>query len=240
MRIGLAQIQSLSGNLQYNFDRHIKAAEKALENRATLVVFPELSLTNYETTLTKESTTPCDELINSFQTFCNNQQFSMAVGRPIQSKDGIGIGLTLIQPDKSPSIYCKRYLPADEEPYFTQGKEEVVWLLDNECIAPAICYESTLAVHALKAQKMQPSIYLASVAKSATSLDKAQAHYANISREHNWWTLLVNMIGPADNFVGAGGSAVWDAYGNKVACLDNSEAVLWIDTITAEIGIHSL
>lgn len=239
MRIGLAQIQSLSGNLKHNFDRHIKAAETALENQCTLIVFPELSLMNYEPVLAKEAVTTCDALIHSFQTFCNNQQISMLVGRPIQLKDGIGIGLTLIQANQTPSTYCKRYLHADEEPYFTQGKEEVVWSLE-ERIAPAICYESTLAVHALEAQRMKPTIYLASVAKSATGLAKAQAHYASISQEHTWWTLLVNTVGPADNFMGAGGSAAWNPKGNKIACLDEREAVLWIDTITGEHGTHQL
>jgi predicted amidohydrolase len=209
MRISLAQIQSLSGNLKHNFDRHIKAAETALENQCTLVVFPELSLMNYEPALAKEVVTDCDALINSFQTFCNNQQISAMVGRPVQLKDGIGIGLTLIQANQIPSTYCKRYLHVDEEPYFTKGEEEICWSFEKR-ISPAICYESTLAVHALEAKKMQPTIYLASVAKSAKGLAKAQDHYAIISREHKWWTLLVNMIGPADNFVGAGGSAVWD------------------------------
>lgn len=239
MRIALAQIQSLSGNLKHNFDRHIKAAETALENKCTLVAFPELSLMNYEPNLAKEVVTDCDALINSFQTFCNNQQISMMVGRPVQLKDGIGIGLTLVQANQAPSTYCKRYLHVDEEPYFTKGTEEVVWPLE-ERIAPAICYESTLAVHHQEAKKMQPSIYLASVAKSAAGLTKAQALYTNISRDHKWWTLLVNMVGTADNFIGAGGSAVWDTRGNKIASLDNEEALLCIDTITRDHFVHKL
>lgn len=239
MRIGLAQIQSLSGNLKHNFDRHIKAAETALKKRCTLVVFPELSLMNYEPALAKEAVVVCGAFINSLQTFCNNHQISIVAGSPIQLKDGIGIGLTLIQPNQTPSTYCKRYLHADEEPYFTQGKEEVVWALE-ERIAPAICYESTLPAHAAEAVKMKPSVYLASVAKSSAGLAKVQEHYTGISKHHQWWTLLVNMIGPADNFIGAGGSAIWDPRGNKIACLDDKEAVLWIDTITEEHGIQYL
>lgn len=239
MRIALAQIQSLSGNLKHNFDRHIKAAETALENKCTLVVFPELSLMNYEPNLAKEVVTDCDALINSFQTFCNNQQISTMVGRPVQLKDGIGIGLTLVQANQAPSTYCKRYLHADELPYFTEGKEEVIWVLE-ERIAPAICYESTLPVHAAEAAKMKPSVYVASVAKSSTGIAKAQKHYASIIKQNQWWTLLVNMIGPADNFIGTGGSAIWDAQGKKVASLGDKEAILWIDTVTKRYGTDQL
>jgi predicted amidohydrolase len=239
MRIALAQIKSVSGNLKHNFERHIEAAESALKNKCTLVVFPELSLTNYEPALAKETVSASDAFIESFQIFCNNRKINMLVGLPIQLKDGIGIGLTFIQANQTPSTYCKRYLHADELPYFTTGKEEVIWDLE-ERIAPAICYESTLLVHAAEAAKMKASVYLASVAKSATGIAKVQEHYAGISKQHQWWTLLVNMIGPADNFIGAGGSAVWNTQGNKIACLDDWEALLWVDTKTEESGIQHL
>ena len=81
-------------------------------------------------------------------------------------------------------------------------------------------------MHAAEAAKMKPSMYVASVAKSATGIEKAQEHYAAISKHHQWWTLLVNMIGPADNFRRAGGSAIWDTQGNKIACLDDKEAIV--------------
>lgn len=239
MRIALAQIQSLSGNLKHNFERHIHAAETALKNRCSLVVFPELSLLNYEPALAKERMNDCEAFINAFQIFCNNNKISMAVGLPFSLQSGMGIGLKLIQPNQQPSNYCKRYLHADELPYFTTGKEEVIWDLE-ERIAPAICYESTLSVHAAEAAKMKSSVYLASVAKSAAGITKAQEHYASISKQHQWWTLIVNMVGPADNFVGAGRSAIWDAQGNKITCLDDKEAILWIDTTSKTHGTDQL
>jgi predicted amidohydrolase len=239
MRIALAQTQSLSGNLKYNFDRHIHAAETALKNRCSLVVFPELSLLNYEPTLAKGQMNDCEAFINAFQIFCNNNKITMAVGLPVALQSGMGIGLMLIQPNQQPSTYCKRYLHADELPYFTAGKEEITWVLE-ERIAPAICYESTLPAHATEVAKIKPSIYLASVAKSATGVARVQEHYASISKQYRWWTLLVNMIGPADNFVGAGGSAVWNPEGNRVASLTNNEAILWMDTLTNTQGIDQL
>lgn len=239
MRIALVQIQSLSGNLKYNFERHIHAAETALKNRCSLVVFPELSLLNYEPSLAKERMNDGEAFIDAFQTFCNHKKISMAVGLPVSLQSGIGIGLTLIQPNQQPSTYCKRYLHPDELPYFIAGKEAITWALE-ERIAPAICYESTLPAHATEVAGMKPSVYLASVAKSANGIARVQEHYAAISKQYQWWTLLVNMIGPADNFVGAGGSAIWDPEGKKVASLTNTEAVLWVDTITNTQGIDQL
>ena len=45
--IALAQINPVVGNIQYNADKIVKAAQDAAEHGAALVVFPELSLSGY-------------------------------------------------------------------------------------------------------------------------------------------------------------------------------------------------
>jgi len=47
MKAAIAQINSILGDLDKNIQRHIECCNKAIENKAELIVFPELSLTGY-------------------------------------------------------------------------------------------------------------------------------------------------------------------------------------------------
>ncbi len=46
-KLALAQIDPVLGNVQRNVEKHLAAAERAIQSGAQLVVFPELSLTGY-------------------------------------------------------------------------------------------------------------------------------------------------------------------------------------------------
>ena len=47
MRIALAQISCKRGNKKENIQKMIKYVERAKENNADLIIFPELSITGY-------------------------------------------------------------------------------------------------------------------------------------------------------------------------------------------------
>lgn len=47
MKVGLAQISPHLGNIQKNFDLHLRYLEKAHKQKIDLLIFPELSLTGY-------------------------------------------------------------------------------------------------------------------------------------------------------------------------------------------------
>jgi len=54
MKIALAQLQSESGNIKANIKKHLDYIDKAAAAKADFIVFPELSLTNYEPHLARE------------------------------------------------------------------------------------------------------------------------------------------------------------------------------------------
>jgi len=47
MKAAIAQINSVLGDLNKNIDRHIECCNRAIENKADIIIFPELSLTGY-------------------------------------------------------------------------------------------------------------------------------------------------------------------------------------------------
>jgi len=54
MKIATAQIQSIAGKTSENIQKHILFIEKVIRFHIDIIVFPELSITNYETYLAKE------------------------------------------------------------------------------------------------------------------------------------------------------------------------------------------
>lgn len=47
MKVAVAQVTSVLGDIEKNIKRHIEFCDRAIENDADLIVFPELSLTGY-------------------------------------------------------------------------------------------------------------------------------------------------------------------------------------------------
>lgn len=66
---------------------------------------------------------------------------------------------------------------------------------------------------------------------------------ANMEKHMAYGTtvLMANSVGPSDDFVGAGGSAVWDNDGLLLCQLGNEqEGIVMLDTETMEITIRLL
>ena len=77
--------------------------------------------------------------------------------------------------------------------------------------------------------------HVASVAKSAKGIARADAHYPAIARRHSLHVLMANCVGPCDDFEAVGGSAIWNRRGDLIARLPASgEGALLLDTATDE------
>ena len=124
---------------------------------------------------------------------------------------------------------------SDELPYFVAGLGQVTLPGANHVVAPAICYESLLDAHCDAAVALGATVYVASVAKSANGIAKADVHYPAIARRHSLHVLMANCVGPCDDFEAVGGSAIWSPRGELLARLPASdEGALLLDTGTNE------
>jgi predicted amidohydrolase len=127
--------------------------------------------------------------------------------------------MIVFRPNAGRIVYSKQHLHADELPYFVAGDGQVTLAAGSDLIAPAICYESLLDEHSERAVALGATIYVASVAKSAAGLAKAEEHYPSVARRHSIPVLLANCVGACADFAAAGGSAVWNARGARLARL---------------------
>lgn len=70
MKICLAQTKSEKGKVMKNIQNHLELVERAIELKSDLIVFPELSITNYEPELANELATDINNSIfNSISRF---------------------------------------------------------------------------------------------------------------------------------------------------------------------------
>ncbi len=167
----------------------------------------------YEPTLVQElAISETDHCLEVFQKLTNNTNIIICIGVPIHQSAGICISMIIFQPNMPRIVYSKQILHVDEYPYFISGKEPIFISYKDHKIAPAICFESLPNEHAATASAHGADIYLASVVKSAKGVEKVNLHYTEIAKNLSLTVLMANAIGPSDDFMSAGNSAVWNEY----------------------------
>ncbi|WP_114749251.1 carbon-nitrogen hydrolase family protein [Pleomorphovibrio marinus] len=232
MQIALAQLQSTSHNLEANMGKHKAYIKKAALLGVQLLVFPELSLTNYEPKLAHTlAMEKGDERIKEFQTLSDFLNIHFAIGLPIQSEHGIQICLGIFSPNVSTVFYAKRKLHQDEFPYFVPGHSPFQLNFDDTLVSFGICYETMFEDKVEEAALAGSSIYLASVSKSQKGVEDAYRQYGKFCSKHRICMGMVNSIGASDNFVAAGGTAWWNTNGERLNAMpDDKEGILLYNT----------
>lgn len=237
MKISIAQTAPIKGNVSANIEAHIKLIELALTSHADAIFFSELSLTGYEPELARELASNQNDIrLDIFQQISNRHNIIIGLGLPTAIESQIRISMIIFEPEKPRQTYSKQQLHSDEFPYFEKGIEQLIIKTDSRNLAPAICYESLLPAHADTAFTLGADVYIASVAKSASTIKKAYDHYPRIAKKYKMPVLMANSIGFCDNFMSVGQSSVWTSKGKVVGQLDDkTEGVLIFDTETEEI-----
>lgn len=237
MKICLAQIQSEKGNISKNIQSHLTFVERAIELNSDLIVFPELSITNYEPELANEHATDInDSFLNPFQDLSDRNKITIGIGMPTKATDGINISMLIFQPNKKRTVYSKCLLHSDELPYFVPSNNQPFLKLKGKNIALGICYETLQREHFVKAKENNADLYIASVSKPDRGTDKAYVHFPTIAREFETPILMCNSIGYSDNFVANGLSSVWNKKGELIGQLNKeNQGLLIYDIRTEEI-----
>jgi predicted amidohydrolase len=235
MKIGVAQTKPVKGDIAQNIAAHIRLIDLAATHGAGTIIFPELSVIGYEPELAKDLVTDKDDSrFDELQKISDEKNITIGAGMPLQGDKSIYIGMVIFQPRKERQTYLKQWVHADEVPYFVNGPRQMPLMADK--ISLAICYESSLPVHSEDAAASGAEIYIASVAKTADGVAKAMQYLPEIARKHSMIVLFSNCVGPSDNFIAAGKSAVWNEKGELLAQLDGeNEGIILIDTVTKAV-----
>ena len=240
MKICLAQIKPIKGDVTQNIQLHVAYVHQAISLGADLIVFPELSLTGYEPALAKElAFVQGESNLNEFQCLSDRNEIVISLGVPTKSDTGIRISMIVFQPKKEREVYSKQLLHEDELPYFEAGTEEKIFKLGEFTLAPAICYEALQPQHISGMRTKGAEIYLASVAKSQRGIEKAFDYFPKMASQFSMPILMCNSVGFCDNFESAGQSSIWDENGRLISSLnERDEGLLVYDLETRKVSSH--
>lgn len=237
MRVAIAQIEVVKGNIEKNIENHLKWIKQAIQNNADMVVFPELSLTGYEPDLAESlATHQDDKRLDEMQKLSDKNSIIIGVGLPTRKEGDVFVSMIIFQPHKERITYSKQYLYPPEESIFTAGKNPLVLHLEKEVVSPAICYEATIEAHCEYASQNNATIYIASVLSSVRGIDTELKKLSDIARNKNLVTFMANYVGKSGGYECAGKSSVWNENGELIGQLgDKNEGMITFDTLTKEI-----
>ena len=227
MKVALAQIRSIPGDVQKNIDNHIRWIDLAFAKKADLIIFPELSLTAYEPELSKELSIKIDD--NRLKVFDNlSTQYNMLIGlgAPLRQEEGVSISTLFFHPSEGRQVYSKQMLHEDEKAFFIERKDMTIIDFKDQRIAPAICYEALQEDHLRKAMDSKAVLYLASVAKHEDGVNEAVEYFNRMYRKYSVSIAMVNAIGPNDGFISSGGSSVWHKEKGLISQMNYEEECL--------------
>src|SRR5438445_5410473 len=245
MRLALAQIDTVVGDLDGNRERILRRLEEAREAGADLVLFPELAVTGYP---------PEDLLLRP--AFIREARRSLDLIAAQTGAIAALVGVPLLDHDlfnacavcsggEVKAIYPKRFLPNygvfDEDRYFASGRELVLLRLGETLVGVTICEDMWQPGPPATDLALAGAQLLVNLSASPFHVGKDREReemFAARARDNSVFVALCNAVGGQDELVFDGHSLVLDDEGEVVARAPGfEEALLVVDVDpTAAIG----
>jgi NAD+ synthase (glutamine-hydrolysing) len=245
VRLGLAQINSVVGDLDGNRQRIVERLRESREAGADLVLFPELAVTGY----------PAEDLLlrpgfiraaeRSLREIAAQATDVVAlVGTP--HFDGDLFNACAVCADgEVKAIYRKRFLPNygvfDEERYFASGHDLVLLRLGEVLVGVTVCEDMWQPGPPATDLALAGAQLLVNVSASPFHVGKDREReemFAARARDTSSFVAFVNAVGGQDELIFDGHSLVLDDEGDVLARAPGfEEALLVVDLDpTAAIG----
>src|SRR5262245_7523268 len=245
MRLALAQIDSVVGDLDGNRDRIVTRLGQAREAGADLVLFPELAVTGYppEDLLLRSGFVQAAERTIREIAAATTDEVAL-VGFPHFDGDLFNACAVCSNGDVK-AIYHKRFLPNygvfDEERYFASSRDLVLLRLGETVVGVTICEDMWQPGPPATDLALAGAQLLVNLSASPFHVGKDREReemFANRARDNSAYVALCNMVGGQDELVFDGHSVVLDDEGEVVARAPGfEEALLVVDVDpTAAIG----
>ncbi|MCW8958495.1 MAG: NAD+ synthase, partial [Gammaproteobacteria bacterium] len=222
LRIVMAQLNMLVGDIEGNAAKVIAAAERARDDfSADAIVFPELTLTGYP---------PEDLLLRPglyTRVLAALEQINLKVrdidiilGHPHAAAGGLYNAASLLRADTAEATYHKQHLPNysvfDEKRYFAVGSEPCVVEIKGVPVGLTVCEDIWQPGSVAQAVDAGARL-IVNINASPFHIDKGRERERAVRErvtEGRVPVLYVNLVGGQDELVFDGGSFVMDREGN--------------------------
>ena len=235
LRVVMAQLDFLVGDIPGNTDLILEAAQRAWdEHQADIVVFPELCLTGYppEDLLLRPSLDlRVSEALEKLQSAALPP--AMVIGAPIRSGGLLYNAALVIEAGQVRGCYFKRFPPNyqvfDEKRYFAEGSDTLVLDIKGLPVGITVC-EDLWKDGPLEDAAAAGARLILNLNASPYDIDKQARRKALLerkSRENRVSIVYVNLVGGQDELVFDGGSMVYDHSGGLSAEVPQFEEGLY-------------
>ncbi len=249
MKIAIAQINCIVGDITGNVKKIIASAVQAKAQGATLVVTPELSLCGYppeDLLLRADFLGACDSALNALAvqlSDINLADITVIVGHPHQKDGACFNAASVLQDGKVMGTYHKYALPNygvfDEKRYFSAGSDALVFNHQGIKLGVLICADVWEPIPALLAKAAGAELLIALNAspfhmeKQITRMEKLRQRVLDTQLP----IIYTNIVGGQDELVFDGASFVLDANGALTHELPAFESALEIIDFAGNVPI---
>jgi NAD+ synthase (glutamine-hydrolysing) len=242
MRLALAQINAVVGDLEGNRDRILAALGDAREQKAELVLFPELAVTGYppEDLLLRPGFVRAAE--ESLQAIAaETRGLTALVGTPWFDRDLFN-ACAVCSEGELKALYRKRFLPNygvfDEDRYFAPGRDLILLRHGEILVGPTICEDIWQPGPPATDLALAGAELLVNLSASPYFVGKAEDREEMLvtrARDNSAYLAFCNLVGGQDELLFDGHSVVLDDEGEVLARAPGfEEALLVVDLDPSE------
>jgi len=243
MRLALAQMNTVVGDLDGNRERIVARLEEAREAGADLVLFPELTTTGYppeDLLLRPGFLRAAAKTLDAVA--AETKGIAALVGAPHLDRDLFN-ACAVCADGEVKAMYRKQFLPNygvfDEDRYFQAGRELVLLRCGETLVGPTVCEDIWQPGPPATDLALAGAHIVANISASPFHLGKGaerEEMLATRARDNSCWIAFVNAVGAQDELIFDGHSLVLDEEGRIVARAPSFEEALLIvdvDSTTA-------
>jgi NAD+ synthase (glutamine-hydrolysing) len=244
VRLALAQINTVVGDLDGNRATIIGRLREAREAGADLVLFPELAVTGYppedllfRPEFLRQARRSLEEIA------AETTDIAALVGFPWLERDLFNASAVCVG-GRVEAIYPKRFLPNygvfDEVRYFQPGRKLLLLRCGEALIGPTVCEDVWQPGPPATDLALAGAHVIANISASPFHVGKGLEREEMLitrARDNACWVVLVNAVGGQDELIFDGHSLVIDEEGDVVARAPAFEEALLVVDIDASTAI---
>jgi NAD+ synthase (glutamine-hydrolysing) len=244
MRLALAQMNSIVGDLDGNRDRIVARLEGARELGAELVLFPELATTGYPPEdlllrpgFLRAAAKTLDEVA------AETKGIAALVGAPHLDRDLFNACAVCVDGEVR-AMYRKQFLPNygvfDEDRYFQSGRDLILLRCGETLVGPTVCEDIWQPGPPATDLALAGAHVIANISASPFHIGKGEERedmLATRARDNSCWIAFVNAVGAQDELIFDGHSLVLDEEGRIVARGPSFEEALLVVDVDASTAV---
>ena len=224
LRVGAAQFDAVAGNITANAAVHERLIDEAGGDGVEVLVFPELSLPGYASSVLDEAPERCvvdpgGPELQPIRNACRRNRIVAVVGGALRNPRGLGLSAIVV--DRQGQVcatYDKQYLDGRERGWFVPGTAGCMIEVGGWRLALGICYDSSFPEHGRALALAGADAYLVSGAFPGGESDHRRSIYFPArALENTFYVAFANFVGAHDGLEYRGRSAVYGPDGRLLA-----------------------